>query len=243
MNILAVETSTELGSVALIQDTQVTAEKTWSREGSHSEFLTSSVLEILTEQNIQVHQIDRLAVGIGPGSFTGLRVAINFARAFSYAQKCSVYNLSSLELLAHQPSLTNFKGTVAVLQYGFRDIFYAAKFELDQGHSGQGGHGDHQKSCRVLQTPFVIQAEKIQAWVSTKDRLIGSGAKILKKHFAANWLESLNIHETDSVHPKASYFSQTLVGVQKSPNLTDWIHTIPLYLRLSEAEEKLGTFN
>ena len=228
--ILAVETSTSLGSLALLSADTVIEQTTWERQGSHSEFVTAHFCEILRSQKISAHDIDCIAVGVGPGSFTGIRVAVNFARALAFGLKKPVFTMNSLGLLVHQPSLANHRGHVFVVQYGFRDIFYGAEYYLDQSETIK---------IVEVQKPRAITARDLAAWIPRQSLVIGAGALKLKDSPFQSCLDLWEIRPANNILPEAAFFSRTLVAVSKNPPLTDWIHTVPLYIRASEAEEKL----
>ena len=68
-------TSTPLGSVALITDKDV-SELTWDQQQSHAEVVTLETEKLLKQNNLELKDIDLFACGTGPGSFTGIRVAL-----------------------------------------------------------------------------------------------------------------------------------------------------------------------
>ena len=82
MLILALETSTELGSCALWRDGVVT-ERFCPEKQPHSETLLPLVRELLAESGVQIADLDAIAFGVGPGAFTGLRVACGAAQGLA----------------------------------------------------------------------------------------------------------------------------------------------------------------
>ncbi|UCV17439.1 tRNA (adenosine(37)-N6)-threonylcarbamoyltransferase complex dimerization subunit type 1 TsaB [Ferribacterium limneticum] len=101
MLILALETSTELGSCALWRD-GVVAERICPAGKSHSETLLPLVRELLAEAGVKVGQLDAIAFGVGPGAFTGLRVACGAAQGLAVAANLPLIPVTSLETLAAQ---------------------------------------------------------------------------------------------------------------------------------------------
>lgn len=99
MLILALETSTESGSCALWCDGEVT-ERQCPPGISHSETLLPLVRELLTAAGLKVAQLDAIAFGVGPGAFTGLRVACGAAQGLAVAGDIPLIPLSSLETMA-----------------------------------------------------------------------------------------------------------------------------------------------
>ena len=99
MQILALETSTELGSCALWRDGEV-LERTCPTGRSHSETLLPLVRELLAEAGLKVSQLDAIAFGVGPGAFTGLRVACGGAQGLAVAAGLPLIPVTSLETIA-----------------------------------------------------------------------------------------------------------------------------------------------
>lgn len=100
MNILALDTTTLLGSIAVVSDGLVHAESSTRVRATHSEELLSVLHEVLRRANLPLSRIDALAVGIGPGSFTGVRIGMATARGLQIATGLPLYGVSSLDALA-----------------------------------------------------------------------------------------------------------------------------------------------
>ena len=99
MKILGIDTSTPVLSVAVVEDDLVLASlESGELTGAqlHGEILATLVREILEH-----HKIDVVAVGLGPGPYTGLRTGIAFAQAVAYARDIKIVGVSSLFALAH----------------------------------------------------------------------------------------------------------------------------------------------
>ena len=100
MKILAVETATRSQSVAVVDDFQVLAQETHSRCASHASVLLPSIDRLLQSLNLPLRQLDGLAVSLGPGSFTGLRVGLSTIVGFRLATKLPLVTVSTLEAMA-----------------------------------------------------------------------------------------------------------------------------------------------
>lgn len=101
MLILALETSTELGSCALWRDGEI-LQRVCPTGRSHSETLLPLVRELLGEAGVKVAQLDAIAFGVGPGAFTGLRVACGIAQGLAVAANIPLVPVTSLEAMAAQ---------------------------------------------------------------------------------------------------------------------------------------------
>ena len=101
MNILAFDTSLNKTYLALSINEKITTQTLESTEDKyHSAFLVAKIVEILKNENLSPKDIDLIAVNIGPGSFTGIRVALTVARVFSQSINANTVGINSLELIS-----------------------------------------------------------------------------------------------------------------------------------------------
>lgn len=97
---LAIETSGDLCSVALAYDQAIVADISFRHERHLLERLPETVERLLSTSGIVWKEIDRIAAGIGPGSFTGVRVAVTFAKTWAWALDIPAAGVPSLEAAA-----------------------------------------------------------------------------------------------------------------------------------------------
>jgi len=100
MVILGMDTSTHAASVACMKDGEIIGEMTINNKRTHSEKLMPMIDQVLEMAQITPDMIDCVAVGHGPGSFTGLRIGVTTAKALAHGWGCPVVEVSSLEVLA-----------------------------------------------------------------------------------------------------------------------------------------------
>ena len=99
--ILCIETATRSCSVALAKDGNLLQFKEEvSEQYSHSEQLTLFIESLLKEQGIALSDLDSIAVGKGPGSYTGLRIGVSTAKGLCYALDKPLIGISTLEAMA-----------------------------------------------------------------------------------------------------------------------------------------------
>ena len=103
---LGIDASTEMAAIALADEERLIAESNLSLYRRHSERLLANVAHIFSELDYDIKDLDLIAVGIGPGSYTGLRIALSTVKAFALALNVPVVALSTLEILAY-----NYKNT------------------------------------------------------------------------------------------------------------------------------------
>jgi tRNA threonylcarbamoyladenosine biosynthesis protein TsaB len=100
--ILGIETATSICSVALVKDGKLLAirESVGTRE--HSAELTGYIADVFTEAGLTYHQLDAVAVSMGPGSYTGLRIGVSSAKGLCYALDKPIIAIDTLKSLAWQ---------------------------------------------------------------------------------------------------------------------------------------------
>lgn len=100
MRILAFDTTTMSGSVALLDGTRLIGEVSSEAGLSHSERLLASVDFLLKKNGLKIEDMDGFALAAGPGSFTGIRIGLSTVKAFAFASGKPVASVSGLEALA-----------------------------------------------------------------------------------------------------------------------------------------------
>ncbi len=98
MLVLGIETSTRAAGVALISDEKILVEISQESKLYHSENLLPQIEKVLRIANVE--KVDAVAVSIGPGSFTGLRIGLAAAKALSYAWQIKIIGVPTLHALA-----------------------------------------------------------------------------------------------------------------------------------------------
>lgn len=100
MRLLAIETSTMLGGVAVMEDDTLIAESRMNVKATHSERIMSDIDNALKRSGFTIDAIDVFGIASGPGSFTGLRVGLSTLKGLSYATGRRVVSVSTLEAMA-----------------------------------------------------------------------------------------------------------------------------------------------
>jgi tRNA threonylcarbamoyladenosine biosynthesis protein TsaB len=98
--ILAMDTSNHMVGLALYDGSQVLAENTWQTQNYHTVELAPAVDLMLKRCGVAPHSLQLLAVALGPGSFTALRIGLAFARGLALAISCPLVGIPSLDILA-----------------------------------------------------------------------------------------------------------------------------------------------
>lgn len=222
MMVLAIETSTLQGSAALVDGSGLKASRQWRGPSSHSETLTAEIEELLHESLLSPHQLSALAVDIGPGSFTGIRVGVNAARALAYALDRPLMGVSSLEVLAETglASLSHSTNLLCVMDAG-QGSFFGARFVLGQ-NCWQSSSG-----------PEIWSRAELLAQLDRSSALAGSGFEGLTEELKRLGVQCLHLA------PTAAALAEIVRRASPSTPTFEWNQGLPLYVKASAAEEKL----
>lgn len=130
MKILAIDTSTMLGGIAITDDSLgLIAEVRLNVKSTHSERLMTEIDHILTQAGLTLSDMDVFAVAIGPGSFTGLRIGLSTVKGLSYATGKPIVSVPTLEALAWNFPYCNYP--VCTMLDARKKEVYAALFKWD----------------------------------------------------------------------------------------------------------------
>ena len=127
MKILAIDTSSKICSVSILEDNNLIIEKHNDDEKTHSQKLMPLIDELFKESNLTLDNIDLLACSQGPGSFTGIRIGISTVKAFADVKNIPIIGTTSLESLAYN---IDTDGLIATLIDAKHDNVYFALYEL-----------------------------------------------------------------------------------------------------------------
>lgn len=204
MNLLAVDTSGATGSLALVRIADGRSqlfETSWIKKAMHSEVATVQLAELLTRAGLSLGQLNQLAVNIGPGSFTGLRVGISLVKTLAYALNLPVAPFNTLEILAH----ANGPDRVFVATKAVRNFYYCAGYANGKAWLEPRSADEAELAGLSAGAPMLMEGQTAGFRAETS-------AKVL--------LDMLTMSDA-------------------ARQFLTWKSLAPLYIRGSEAEEKL----
>lgn len=129
LKLLGIETSSPIFSVAVSSGGRVCSFQQANGQGLPSLWLTEQIRQVLEEAGLDLADLDSLAVSIGPGSFTGLRIGVMTAKAIAWALKKPVISVSSLEVAAQ--NLHERSGNLLSFVDARKEKVYSALFSAD----------------------------------------------------------------------------------------------------------------
>lgn len=127
--LLGIDTSGKTASVALCKEDKVLAQTTVYTSLTHSQVILPICNDVLKNAGVELSDVDGIAVAMGPGSYTGLRIGISAVKAICFAQNKPCIGISTLEGLANNVSL--HKGIICAVMAARLDLVYCALFESD----------------------------------------------------------------------------------------------------------------
>jgi len=122
--LLAVDTSTRYLGVALYDGVSVLCELTWLSQNHHTVELGPAVAAALKQADVDSIALDAVAVALGPGSFTGLRIGLAFAKGLALSRRISILGIPTLDILAAAQPLSNVP-LAAILEAGRKRLAVA----------------------------------------------------------------------------------------------------------------------
>ncbi|UNE54580.1 tRNA (adenosine(37)-N6)-threonylcarbamoyltransferase complex dimerization subunit type 1 TsaB [Bartonella machadoae] len=220
MLILAIDTASIYCAVALVRHKSVIARISERINKGHAEKLIGYIAQITNQANITLHQVDRIAVNIGPGSFTGVRVGVSTARALALALEIPAIGVSALEALAAQTKSTNTTSAIAVVIEAGRNMFYHQNFNED---------------LTPLGAPRLKTIENILEDLPQQTILTGPAADIVGLYIKNNKLNKIVV--LDQIFCKAAdVVNYAYLAANKKPQDPPR----PLYLRNADAKQQTG---
>ena len=129
MRLLALDTSTFVGTVAVVRDGELLAEWSASVRASHGETLLPHIARVLELSGLALPELDGIAVGIGPGSFTGVRIGVATAKGLALALAKPIVGVSSLRTLAR--GINGGAGLRVPVLDAHKGEVYCAAYTLD----------------------------------------------------------------------------------------------------------------
>lgn len=129
LKILALDTSTEYCSIALLLDGEVLSREVLA-ERRHSELILPMLQRVLEETGLTLAQLDGIAFGAGPGSFTGLRIACGVTQGLAFGAELPVMGICTLEALAQEAGDGN---VITALDARMNEIYHAVYTKSAEG--------------------------------------------------------------------------------------------------------------
>jgi len=217
MTVLGIETSTEVCGVCLLSENGVKAERSLVEARIHSEKLLTLVQEVFAEAQQELKDISAVAVSIGPGSFTGLRIGLSSAKGLCYALGKPLIIVPTFDAIAEsvrQSGSTSAK--LAIALDAKQGEYYTAEYS--------GSNGRYRCNRKVEVLPVARVKEILQSFGAG---LIVTDTEAIWKRELGNGVQFGNYRE----YCRAE--SVALLGLEKfrAKDTADLASTEPMYLK------------
>jgi tRNA threonylcarbamoyladenosine biosynthesis protein TsaB len=226
MKVLGIDTSTSCGSLGIINDDAVVAEYALFRDETHSTRLIPAIQNLLKEARLDLDEIDGIAVSLGPGSFTGLRVGLSAVKGLALAAERPVVGVPTLNALASNLPFTHYQ--ICPLVDARKGEVYTALYK-----DGEGGQVEQLTPYQVVAPLDLLEKIPPQETIFLGDGVEAYG-ELIEERFGANALFA---------PPHLRFLRGSTVaeiGLQrfKRGEQDDISSLVPIYVRPSDAEIK-----
>lgn len=228
MLLLTCDTAQRQASLALCNEAMVIQVRFFLAAGEN---IATELQYLLQQANYQLNDIDLFVVTSGPGSFTGLRVGLNFMKTLAHLQRKPLVGVPTLQAMSYDwldhPQLKNYHIVPTI--HSSQDEYYAAIYNCDSPR-------------QLLTAPALHQRSALLARLPAHSFIFGLGVErllntTLPSQAAGWWVESASLPAT----PKA-IAQLGLAAFRRQQGLLH-ITSQPNYLRVSAAEQKRGINN
>lgn len=226
MKILSIDTSSNLCTVAILDNTNCLKKLIVNDARNHSEKIMPLIEQVLKETNLELSNIDLIVCDIGPGSFTGIRIGVGTVLAFKDSLDIPCIGISSLEALAY--NVKNPNGLICTLIDAKNNNVYYGLFKLENNIYTQIDDYEFKN---------IHEAISILKSFNEPITFVGDGA-IINQDFIKESLAHYTFVENNDL----CSFSLGIAGYNKYINHISTSLT-PLYLRKSQAERALTEKN
>ena len=234
MRILGVDTSTSTASIAIVENGQIVAEDFYPRESrvgrsgsiaNHSEIILPLVDSVLKRAGIGLPDVAGIAVSVGPGSFTGIRIGLSTVKGLAYGTEIPAFGISTLQAIAAR--VTNFEGVVCSLLDARKKEAYSALFRKDANRC------ERLSEDEIVPIPDLL--ERLRR-IGEPCLFIGDGVTVYRA--LIEQLPDLEVHIAEeasmtSVAASLARLSQSQFLDNKAASVAD---LVPVYLRRPECE-------
>ena len=226
MSILSIDTSSQVSSVAVLSAERVAAEISMQGALTHSETLMPHIETALRMARVEKSELEGIAVSIGPGSFTGLRIGLASAKMMAYALHIPLIAVPTLEALAHHyicegvrlvPMMDAQKGNVYAQEFVWR------------------ADGDALILQEIRSLAILPLTEVIAGLENAEQPVILLGDAMQKKTTLA-LPANVRLAPIHARMPRAACVGLAALTRLTRGEIDDPVTAAPLYLRRSEAE-------
>ena len=223
MKVVGIETSGLIGNIAVCDGDTVVGKKTYGKNFSHGKEIVSSLESIFNEIKWDPNDIDLIAVSIGPGSYTGLRIGVTCAKTLAYGLGKPVIDVPTLDVLVENVEDNNAKTICPVIDAKRKSV-YACIYDRNNNN------------IKRVTDYLIISPHSLIDMLPESTLIFGDGVEPYKNIFEQKKItiaENEKLGVADAANVARLGMERYEQGMRCEIN-----SLVPLYLRKSEAEEK-----
>ena len=227
MLILALDTSSIVASVALMDEEKLIGEYIINHEKTHSQKLMPLIAAMLSDCEHRLEEVDVIAVAEGPGSFTGLRIGVATAKGLAHGMNKPMVGISTLDGLAF--NMPYCEGLICPILDARRSQVYTAVYKWDNGTLN-----------RVFE-PMAVSVEDLTALLEKRPEKItflGDGVKVNESFLRERLGDRVLLAPKSAAMQRASSIAELALQKARDGKLDNFYGLTPEYLRKSEAERQ-----
>ena len=231
MKILALDSSGLVASVALAEDDNLIAEYTIQYKKTHSQTLLPMLDEIRNMVELDLSDVDAIAVAAGPGSFTGLRIGSATAKGLAFAMEKPIVPVPTLEGLAYQMYGTD--AAVCPIMAARRSQVYTGIYEFVSGKNGY--------DMRVIKEQCAVSFDEIAEALNRLGRravFVGDGIPVFRERMAEVMQVPYILAPAHRNRQSAACIAALGSVYYAQGKVVSGAEHVPEYLRLSQAERE-----
>lgn len=229
MKILAIDSSSLVATVAILDEEKILAEYTINHKKTHSQTLLPMLGEIVKMIELDMNEIDAIAISGGPGSFTGLRIGSATAKGLGLALDKPLIHVPTLDAMAY--NFYNTDGIICPIMDARRNQVYTGLYEFANG-----------ELKKILeQTPMAIDEliDKLNS-INRKVTFLGDGVPVFREIVEEKAIFEVDFAPAHLSRQRASSVGALGMVYYEKDNTQTAAEHAPEYLRLSQAERELN---
>ncbi|MEQ8337846.1 MAG: tRNA (adenosine(37)-N6)-threonylcarbamoyltransferase complex dimerization subunit type 1 TsaB [Cyclobacteriaceae bacterium] len=224
--IFSIESSTKVCSVAIHDGEELIGSQIYHLEHSHSSLLPEIIKQLLTNCNLELQEIDAIAISIGPGSYTGLRIGVSTAKGLAFVSNIPLISIDTLEMMCEgvQTEMLSNETLLCPMIDARRMEVYCLVQNMER---------------KLLwdTKPLVIEADSFSEFAQTPVLFFGNGAEKCQPV-----LNAPNHHYLNNLHPDAKNMGRLALHKFENKDFEDLAYLEPNYLKAFRTNKPAAKF-
>ncbi len=225
MRVLAIDTSSNAATAAVMEDELLIGEYTLNHKKTHSQKIMPMIEQLLSDLELTVYDIDIFAAAVGPGSFTGLRIGVETAKALAHAADKRVVSVGTLEALAY--NVPHAEHIIVPIMDARRNNVFTASYIWDEGFKEIG------------EPEGITIEECVESCGEFLDTIfVGDGVPVHKEYIVEKLGEHAIFPHGAVLNSRASSVAAVAIDKAKRGETQSYLEMKPYYIKKSQAERE-----